>query len=443
MAYAAWRAALAQAAASSQLPYISVHGPQPPMRHAATMASILDVPFGQTLRRLRAMRRPLTGTALTASLLACGDKARVGTPAANEPVVQHPARYGSAPTFTLDSVPVRDIGGLKERAEDEFDHLNGLLHAVVLENGGLAVIDNSRVRLYDAAGAQIAVVGRAGRGPGEFTGLTQLCRFAGDSLLVLDQLRRLAVISPRGEIVRERTLEEIGIASSGCFHDGSFLTQPFDRNAGREVQSAPAVRTLTDGSVVDTVGTLPRFGLRGVAEYVRLHARGAHLYVSDPRTSEVRRYAPDGSLELVLRTADVPRAMSAADASYWLGGPQAAAGSGRVGGAQPDGPATTWPFYRDLLIDASGRLWIRDFPETHEAPDRFAVYDSTGAFVGRLDVPRGPRRTVRNPRTGAPITAPGVAPQLIDAVGDTVILLVRDADGAAHFESRLLRPIAP
>lgn len=386
---------------------------------------------------------PRRARALFAVLLAlgCGERTPRTITEDGVPVVVQPARHGSAATHVLEDRVVRDIGGLKERSEDEFDHGNGFLTGLSRSDGGLAVIDQHRVRLFDSSGAPIAVVGRQGRGPGEFLGLTLLCRLADDRIVVFDQARRATVITVSGEIEQQTTMPELAFVSEGCFDDGSLLVQTFTRNMSAEVSEMPAVHMRVDGSVIDTLGRFPMTGFRGVSQYMRLHVRGRHVYVSDPRKSEVRRYTADGTLDRMLRTEDSPRRMPEGEAQRWLGGPVAAAGSGASRAERaPRAAEVTWPFYRDLHIDASGRVWIRDFPEDDEAPDRYAIYDSTFAFVGRLDVARGSRRVITNPPPGAPATAPGSAPELVDARGDEVVLLIRDADGAAHFVTRRLRP---
>ena len=385
--------------------------------------------------RSLSLQRTILGSLL--AVLACGES-RIDP---DVPVVVQPARYGTDATLVLEDTVRRDIGGLAARSEDEFDHLNGFLAGRTRSDGGLAVIDAHRVRLFDRDGAPTAVVGRQGRGPGEFLMLTAICRVRDDRVLVFDQQRRVSEIDAAGTLVRQHTLPELTFASDGCFDDGSFLVQQLTRELMTDGGDALAVRYGADGAVRDSIGRFPSPGFQGWSAFARLHAHGAWLYVADPRRSEVKRYRADGTLERILRTEDAPRPMRAEDARYWLGGPVAAAGSGsRADAATREVADVTWPFYRDLRIDASGRLWIRDFPEDDEAPDRYAIYDSTFAFVGRLDLPRGPRRPVRNARPGAPATAPGVAPTFVDAVGDDVVLLIRDADGAAHFVTRRLRP---
>jgi len=354
-------------------------------------------------------------------------------------MIENPPRLGVPASFRLGDSVVRDVGGLKERSEDEFNHRNGFLTGVRLSTGGLAVIDWTRVRLFDSTGVQTSVVGRQGRGPGEFIGLIQICRLAGDSLLVLDQSRRLTVISPQGAIVRQSTIADLMLTGAGCFGDGTVVTQAFDVATARQLRETYAVRRRDDGTVVDTIGVFPALAFAGIGQYMRLHPHGQFLYVSDPRKNEVRRFRLDGTLDQVVRMGDKARPIDTESAQRWLGGPVAAAGSGAPDEGMPKPEEQTWPFYRNLLIDGTGRLWVRDFPADDAAPDRWTVYDTTGVLVGAVDIPRSAPRAVPNPPPGAPSTRPGFAPELVDAFGDFVILLERDADDAAHFITRRFR----
>jgi hypothetical protein len=354
-------------------------------------------------------------------------------------MIENPARIGAPATFRLADSVTRDIGGLKEREEDEFNHRNGFLTGVVLASGGLAVIDWTKVRLFDSAGEATAVVGREGRGPGEFVGLTQICRLPGDTVLVYDQNRRLTMISPTGAIVRQSNAPDVSLLGDGCFDDGTIVTQAFERTTNAIVRETHAIRRRDDGTIVDTIGVFPALSFSGVGQYMRLHPHGRFLYVSDPRKNEVRRFRQDGTLDQVVRMADKARSIDADAGQRWLGGAVAAAGSSDASPSVRETGELTWPFYRGLKIDGTGRLWVRDFPAGDDAPDRWTVYDSSGVFVGSLDVPRGPRRAIPNPPPGAPATMQGAVPEFVDAFGDFIILLERDADGAAHFRTRRIR----
>ncbi len=353
--------------------------------------------------------------------------------------VNNRARLGAAATLQLDDLVLRDVGGLKEREDDEFNHNNGYLSGVVLSDGGFAVIDWTRVRVFDSAGVQRAVIGREGEGPGEFAGIESICRAADDTLIVIDQ-RRVSVLDSRGGIVRQTMRQDFRLTGDGCFDDGSLLSHDFAASGNNDVQNRAVVRQSDDGHLLDSLGVFPRYAFRGVAQYIRLHPHGEHVYVSDPRTNEVRRYKKDGTLDQIVRMADKARRIDERSAVRWLGGPAAAMGSPNASDVRNQSEAQMWPFYRNIKIDGTGRLWVRDFPANDTAPDRWTIYDTLGVFAGSLDIPRGPPRKINNPPPGAPPFMQGSTPELIDAYGDVVILLERDADGAAHFLSRKVRP---
>lgn len=389
----------------------------------------------------RVSRRALFSAAMF--VMACGGESAGGRfkryTVNGVTMIENPARADAPVTMRLGDSVWRDIGGVQDNPENELNHRNGFMTGVALKSGGLAVLDWTRVRLFDSAGIQTAVVGREGRGPGEFAGLVWLCTFTGDTVLAYDQTRRISVISPAGTLVRQFSIPDVATPASGCFEDGSFITQAFTRTTSLEVLNVAAERRGTDGVVVDTVGILPMGHFRGVSQYVGLHVHGRFVYVSDPRKNEIRRYRMDGTLDQVVRMADKARPMNANDARRVLGGPVAAAGSASTTESAPVVSDATWPFYKGIHVDRDGRLWVQDFALDDAAPDRWTAYDAAGAVLGTLQIARGPRRTLPNPPPGAPSSIPGRAPDFVDAFGDFVILLERDEDGAAHFRSRKMR----
>lgn len=357
-------------------------------------------------------------------------------------LVENPPRAAAPIVFRLGDSVLRDIGGLKEYDEDEFNHRSGFLTGVSFSDGGLAVIDWTKVRIFDAAGAQTAVVGRNGSGPGEFRGLMRLCRTRGDTLIAFDgNLRRITIFARNGFMIRQFETPLNGFQNDGCFNDGTFTTQMVLRPTGDEVPLTAALHLDLNGKVFDSIGVFPSMSFRGVSQYASLVVRGPSLYISDPRKNEVRRFDATGKLTGIIRMADKPRAMTADEATRWLGGPVAAAGSAGSAAptATPAAGAATWPFYRGILVDSDQRLWVRDFPADDSAPERWTAYDSAGLVIGALDLPRGPVRTMMNPQTRQSETIPGMPPMFIDARGNEIILLERDSDGAAHFRTRKIR----
>ncbi len=353
--------------------------------------------------------------------------------------VENPPRASAPAVFHLSDSIVRDIGGLKEKTEDEFNHRNGFINGVVLSDGGFAVMDWTKVRVFDKNGTQMAVIGRQGSGPGEFQGLGRLCATRGDTLLAFDVNQMRMNVVAAATVVRQFQMDVRALPAQGCLSDGSFLAQGMQKPTGGDVPSAPVVRVTLDGVTTDTLGKFPSQWFEGIAQYMGVTAHGAWMYVSDPHKSEVRRYDVHGKLNLVVKMADAARPIDTDNAARWLGGAVAARGSGVKAGGNQRVEGNTWPFYRSILVDQDGRLWIRDFPPNDAAPDRWTAYDSTGAVIGALNIPRPARRPVPGAPPGDTATMPGYPREFVDAFGDFIIVLEYDDDGAVHFRTRKIR----
>jgi len=86
---------------------------------------------------------------------------------------------------------VTEIGVMDGPPESEV--FGPIRHAVVMESGGLTVLDvqSSRISGFDAEGRHTFSFGRSGSGPGEFTDPTGLLRIADDTLAVVSRAKRL------------------------------------------------------------------------------------------------------------------------------------------------------------------------------------------------------------------------------------------------------------
>jgi len=122
---------------------------------------------------MRDLRRALFVVASAAALLSCERSTAVSrrTVEGGVEVVSNPARLTAPLTLRLSDSALLKVGGFRGNANDEFNHLNGYLTGVLLSDGGLALADWTRVRIFDDRGEQTAVVGTEGSGPGEFRGV--------------------------------------------------------------------------------------------------------------------------------------------------------------------------------------------------------------------------------------------------------------------------------
>src|SRR5690606_4721331 len=109
----------------------------------------------------------------------------------------------------------------------------GIGTAVLLADGRIAVAERSsqRIRLFDPTGRrELPSLGGRGRGPGEFTGLSWIGVFRGDSILAWDSDQaRATVFAPSGEYVRTISLPGVDgffiVIADLVFPDGSLLVR--------------------------------------------------------------------------------------------------------------------------------------------------------------------------------------------------------------------------
>lgn len=170
---------------------------------------------------------------------------------------QQPARLAVTPTIRIDGekatlMPVRQMA--------------------IGPDGAIAVMQQMvrKVRLFDARGAAIADLGRAGEGPGEFRSVSRIGWHA-DTLWVIDsQLDRVTLFSRTGELIRTEP-------TPGRAH-------PLGADVGRfpEFRSAKASARVPDGSFVSYVGLEtggregPHWG-RTLTTYMHIAADGSIL----------------------------------------------------------------------------------------------------------------------------------------------------------------------
>lgn len=112
-----------------------------------------------------------------------------------------------APAF----LPVRDLPPAPER-EVVHDALYQVTALHAFDDGGVAVgASGSRaILVFDADGALVATLGRAGDGPGEFQGVGGIVPLPGDSLAVWDpRQQRLTVFPPEGGAPRLTSLADL------------------------------------------------------------------------------------------------------------------------------------------------------------------------------------------------------------------------------------------
>ncbi len=347
-------------------------------------------------------------------------------------IVENGSRAKAPIAFVMSATPQFDLGGLKDRPDDEFEtHTGYWTPAIRLSSGGHAVADGVKVRFFDANGKQVKVAGRAGEGPNEFRRIGSICRTRGDTLVVHDVANaRIMILDGNGNYVRQFVIGTADYTAESCFDDGTFVIGEYHRAAAGAPQNPThVVRRRIDGTVVGSIGDFwsgPTTYNNYTSPEPSLSVTGDRFYVGDPRSSEVRGYDTQGKLVIIVRTDDPVAKVTPAEADAMT--PLSYAMSNGVRIPAPERPKPTeWPSYGRIKTDPSGRLWVPDYPKDHRRDAlNWTVFDREGRMLGRFPFPAA--ATEFNTKVVA-FTPDGVQVRRLDS------------DGAAHYMTyRLTKP---
>lgn len=309
-------------------------------------------------------------------------------------IIENSARKDAPVRFTLGDKPLIVVGGTESNPDEEFDQTQGYLRGIRLSNGGLAVIDVSRVHYFDANGKRTRIVGRKRPAPGEFFYLTSICRTRGDALLVNDEHDdRVTVLDGSGGVVRTFFRKDNGSAPFNfCLGDGTFVLE----RALLESRQHRVTRLRTDGTVLDVAGTFDASGFDMVTQVApTISAFGDALYYSVPFRSEIHEYDALGRLRRIIRTADQGDLITDAEAEERMDrtiplNVTGAARTARMEQMRARPHARNWPAFSRFEIGSDGTIWVQDFRKSIQSPDAWTAIDSTGRIVGRLVFPPTP-----------------------------------------------------
>ncbi|MFC1662004.1 6-bladed beta-propeller [Gemmatimonadota bacterium] len=284
---------------------------------------------------------------------------------------------------------------------------------VVVANSG-----TSELRFFDAEGRFLRSVGRVGGGPGEFQSdntIRALVRLPGDTLLTWDIYgQNLSLFDPEGEFVRATRL-----AFSGrmYFWRGIFP----DRNLLMALRN-PDAPTLTGAGVFPRLVRLVNISSEGDSLGVYMdydegawhyktsgdHARmlepplhrvstlkvgGDRVYLASGESNEYVVLGRDQAPILISRRLIPPDPVTEEDRARHLvdvleGAPE---------NAQPlirrdlaDIPLPDFlPPYRRMMVDSEQNVWLEDYSISPGAPNSWAVFDSSGRWLGGVTLPEG------------------------------------------------------
>jgi len=283
--------------------------------------------------------------------------------------------------------------------------------AIRLDDGRIAVANggSSELRFYDATGTFLTSVGGEGAGPSEFGSfMGAIWRAEGDSLVIYDYTNgmRLSVFASDGTLGRTFRLEpastSIPLADDLIWRNTvvsrSGIYPPGDQADGLRRDSALYCTHDVDGAVLDTLGRFP-----GSEMYVQSTGQGSSVATSRPYGRhpqsaatvdywyfgsgdqyEIRGYGRSGALERLIRRDLVNRPVT----QDLLDELQL-----RASGMRRDIPIPeTMPAHGRLLGDAEGKLWVQEY-RVNDEPERWAVFDPHGRFLGIVDMPAPGRVT--------------------------------------------------
>lgn len=362
---------------------------------------------------------------LAVPLIACTPREPGVSDSAGVAVIEVPPIATAAPF--IDTVPLVDIGGEANQQQIDFSSAGGFPGAVMLSNGDFVAKDEYRVRYFDAAGKQRAVVGTKGSGPNEFRLLTAICATHGDTIVAFDAgNERTSILDRDGHIIQSYATTAAGQPMMfGCFSDGTYLTAAYQLGPKGE-QRQKLGRMRLNGEVVNELATVSN-GNHEVNPglNVSVFAVDTTFIVADPEIDEVRRFSREGKLLSVLKMSDSRSRTVDPSRLPQVGMITEGEGGEIKQAAPPERKTGRWPIFQGALLDEDGSLWI----ETREHSDTslavWSNYEWTGkvreiiSLPGTLQVLQG--HPLRYPPTALQITKRGV------------FLTRDDSDGALHY----------
>ena len=331
--------------------------------------------------------------------------------------------WGVAPAWRLDTVPTLSIGDASGKNPVLLVEVNGVR---LLTDGRIAVAsgDAHAVLYFDPQGKLLGRSGRNGAGPGEFRAV-HLVGNRGDSLLVWDaDLDRATMLDPQGKVLRtfalasgdSATAPRYGFAPLAIFGDGSLLlagrsgastgdrsgltrdTVPLRRADANGILGRPIVAVPgSEAFVIATRKYVSRFE-RPFGRRTIIATQGVTTLVGTGDMDGVTGYDTTGRMT-TRYLIDRPRHLIPDSDINAIGQKQGeqvsqlpsefAAVLRRV--LLETGPPATLPPADQLVIDATGAIWLRDDvgPVLRDSiPQRWTVLDSTGAWLGSVTMPR-------------------------------------------------------
>lgn len=307
--------------------------------------------------------------------------------------------------------PILDIGTLEGEEPYQLFQVSG---AVRLPDGRIVVANSgtSELRFFDRSGRYAMSVGRKGSGPGEFEGLGTV-GVIGDSIAAFDwNLRRISTFALDGTFLRSAQLQFPSGSPRpiGMFADGRWLCAtnmvfaPAEMSTVRRDTSAYYVFGA-DGALVDSLFAFPswEFFIKGSERFAMARSlpfgrgpaaatSGDGFWAGLTDRYELKRYASDGRLEVVMRRQHASKLVTDADIEAYKADALERIDNDNFRRQteqlfQEMPIPSTMPAFAGIIVDELGDLWVADYTAPGAATRSWTVFDADGRMLGSFDLP--------------------------------------------------------
>ena len=310
--------------------------------------------------------------------------------------------------WSIDPVPLLDFVESAADTAHNFYQVRGMLR---LSDGSFAIANRGshEVRFYSPEGRYRGATGRRGEGPGDFTRILGISLTTSDTLVVLDNSERMTVLGPNGSFVRvvripdSRLMHALGndqvvvmLRPTADYMGGPGLVrQPtalwrYDL-AGVQLDSIGETDGNEDYSFLTESGR-SGWGLPLFAKAAVVTTWGNRIYRGNANAMQVEELSSSGQLLRILRLPDYPLDLTPgtieAERRVRLGdNPHPLIRE--IVDQLPDPERR--PAYRQIVVDATGAIWLRPFLDRSELgrAEAWLVLDSDGTWLGYVDVLAG------------------------------------------------------
>ena len=319
-----------------------------------------------------------------------------------------------APIWRLEETPFVDLTKAGEGPEYE---LFRVFSGVRLQDGRIVVANSSsnELRMYSEEGQFLTAIGREGEGPGEFKQLNWVGRYRGDSIFAYDYgLGRWSIFSGNGEFARSArvtTPEGQRVEAAQPFSGGTVMgmrLMPPSNLIGRDLIGLQQgetylMRFSPEGEYLNPIATVPGPELwmperppdqtyynylPALFGYWPWWAVGGDLvFIGTDRGFEVAGFSENESLRRLIRIPGPERELTGREVDDFLARVEEDYNPGlsRSLSALPR-PETCPPFSR-IVMDNQGNLWVSEYVQLQNDPERWTVFDTDGNLLGDVAVP--------------------------------------------------------